>query len=290
MPAFTTNVEFGEDLHSGKMLYGRPDGAPKMRYLDERATTTGLTVHRTITSLCEAILHATEQPAYRPGGAQDVPLFIWHTSTFQSWYQSQCAANNRLDGAELLSFVKTPFGKVFSFTMQVNIWVASENRHKKNEVIHARSNTVQIVALHDRHTVLVEEFRSPVNNDMGMVWELPGGSSWDDTSPLELAQQELEEETGIRIDDLTRFVPMGSRQLAATFSTHRADVFAIELNATEFAYAQHAASQRRVFGESKDKPSGERCTLKVVPLSTLGQHPVDWSTLGMVLNAVSKMK
>ena len=34
MPAFTTNVEFGYWIHTGKILYGRPNGAPKNRYLD----------------------------------------------------------------------------------------------------------------------------------------------------------------------------------------------------------------------------------------------------------------
>jgi len=34
MPAFTTNVEFGYWLKSGKTFYGRPEGAPKTRYLD----------------------------------------------------------------------------------------------------------------------------------------------------------------------------------------------------------------------------------------------------------------
>ena len=34
MPAFTTNVEFGYWLHTGKILYGRPDHAKKMKYLD----------------------------------------------------------------------------------------------------------------------------------------------------------------------------------------------------------------------------------------------------------------
>ncbi|MGM9835073.1 MAG: nucleoside 2-deoxyribosyltransferase domain-containing protein [Bacilli bacterium] len=34
MPAFTTNVEFGYWLHSGKVIYGRPDNAPKIKYLD----------------------------------------------------------------------------------------------------------------------------------------------------------------------------------------------------------------------------------------------------------------
>lgn len=34
MPAFTTNVEFGYWLHSNKVIYGRPDEAPKTKYLD----------------------------------------------------------------------------------------------------------------------------------------------------------------------------------------------------------------------------------------------------------------
>ncbi len=34
MPAFTTNIEFGLYLKSGKIVYGRPDDAPKNRYLD----------------------------------------------------------------------------------------------------------------------------------------------------------------------------------------------------------------------------------------------------------------
>jgi len=36
MPAFTTNVEFGEDYDSCRCLYGRPAEAPKCRYLDVR--------------------------------------------------------------------------------------------------------------------------------------------------------------------------------------------------------------------------------------------------------------
>lgn len=34
MPGFSTNVEFGYWLHSRKVIYGRPDGAPKTKYLD----------------------------------------------------------------------------------------------------------------------------------------------------------------------------------------------------------------------------------------------------------------
>jgi hypothetical protein len=34
LPGFTTNIEFGRYVGSGRMLYGRPDGAPNTRYLD----------------------------------------------------------------------------------------------------------------------------------------------------------------------------------------------------------------------------------------------------------------
>lgn len=34
MPAFTTNVEFGYWLHTGKVVYGRPNDASKIKYLD----------------------------------------------------------------------------------------------------------------------------------------------------------------------------------------------------------------------------------------------------------------
>ena len=34
MPAFTTNVEFGYWIHTGKILYGRPNDAKKNKYLD----------------------------------------------------------------------------------------------------------------------------------------------------------------------------------------------------------------------------------------------------------------
>ena len=33
-PAFTTNVEFGYWLHTGKVVYGRPNDAEKIKYLD----------------------------------------------------------------------------------------------------------------------------------------------------------------------------------------------------------------------------------------------------------------
>jgi len=38
LPGFTTNIEFGEWLKSGKIVVGAPEGAPKMQYLQERCS------------------------------------------------------------------------------------------------------------------------------------------------------------------------------------------------------------------------------------------------------------
>lgn len=67
MPAFTTNVEFGLWLKSGKIVYGHPEQAQKMKYLDWHARQTGLTVY---TTLEETITTAVEK-AYVPSTCKD---------------------------------------------------------------------------------------------------------------------------------------------------------------------------------------------------------------------------
>ncbi|MDL2295940.1 nucleoside 2-deoxyribosyltransferase domain-containing protein [Lachnospiraceae bacterium OttesenSCG-928-E19] len=44
LPGFTTNVEFGEWLKSGKIVLGSPRGAEKMRYLIHRAKQNNVPV------------------------------------------------------------------------------------------------------------------------------------------------------------------------------------------------------------------------------------------------------
>ncbi len=51
MPAFTTNIEFGEFMHSGKIILGYPIGAEKMRYLKVRADMHSIPVVHTMEEL-----------------------------------------------------------------------------------------------------------------------------------------------------------------------------------------------------------------------------------------------
>ena len=54
MPAFTTNVEFGRYIGSGRVVYGRPDNAEKCRYLDWLyQDVTGNKYHNTLKGTLE---------------------------------------------------------------------------------------------------------------------------------------------------------------------------------------------------------------------------------------------
>ncbi len=59
MPAFTTNVEFGLYIKSGKTVVGWPEGAPKTKYLEHHAIAQGLTIHRTLQETLEAAVWGT---------------------------------------------------------------------------------------------------------------------------------------------------------------------------------------------------------------------------------------
>lgn len=62
MPAFTTNVEFGLMIASGKCLLGYPADAPKMRYLDQLAQRHGAPVYHTLPNILKAAADKAQQP------------------------------------------------------------------------------------------------------------------------------------------------------------------------------------------------------------------------------------
>lgn len=294
MPAFTTNVEFGEDLHSGKMVYGRPDTAEKNRYLDHRYVEDRANgkVFNDLRELLATTVSQLGEGSYREGGEVYVPLFIWQSEQFQSWYANVKKAGNRLDKAELKSFFRLPNGVLFSFSLWVKVWIESEQRYKENESIFSRKDISAVVAFYheqnETHVVLVKEFRSPVNNPSGYVYELPSGSSAKaKTNPLENAQHELEEETGLHIEDVSRFQWIGTRQLMATLSTHQSQVYGVKLTEPEFKNIVKTAEEKQSFGVAADT----ECTwVEIVKLSNLSQSYLDWSMLGMIYQAIAQYK
>jgi hypothetical protein len=57
MPAFTTNIEFGLLAKSGKVVFGYPDGAPKMKYLEKLAKSFNIPVFETMLETLEYAVH-----------------------------------------------------------------------------------------------------------------------------------------------------------------------------------------------------------------------------------------
>ena len=56
LPGFTSNVEFGEWMKSGKVILGYPEGAPKMRYLHMKANTYDIPVFHTLKETLDCAL------------------------------------------------------------------------------------------------------------------------------------------------------------------------------------------------------------------------------------------
>lgn len=294
MPGFTTNVEIGEDLHSGKLVYGRPDSAPKNRYLDVRVRDKGLPVFHTLDETLEHAAGQLGEGALRQGGETEVPLFIWRSEQFQNWYADLTRAGNRLDGASLHYHLGASAKGVFAYVLGVKVWVDSEGRHKSNEVVFARKDVSSIFAWHQHWVTgevklaLVREFRSTVSNERGFVYELPGGSSIRiDGDPLSDAREELAEEAGLHVADPQRFRVISQRQLMGTFSTHKAVLFAVELTDEELAHLEAAQTHGTVFGESG---TSERTHVIVATVKEAFTHyPLDYSSLGMIAQAMHSL-
>lgn len=85
-PGFTTNVEFGEDLNTSRIMYGRPDGADNTRYLDSRFKDKGV-IYTTLDSLLSATIISLGSGVSRSGMEVNIPLNIWMSYRFQNWYK-----------------------------------------------------------------------------------------------------------------------------------------------------------------------------------------------------------
>jgi len=302
LPALTTNVEFGKWYDSGKAVLGYPPHAEKMRYLAYDANQEAIPLYDTLEGTLRYAVNRLGSGAKRTGGEREVPLHIWQLPHFQNWYQAQKSAGNRLDGAKLLWGFRVGPTKAFTFAyaLHVDVHIADEDRNKINEFIISRPDIATIVAyrkpegyawhhevgdLLDVQVVLIREFRSPARTEDGFIREIPGGSSWrPGEDPLVTMAHELEEETGLTIDDPSRFRKIGARQVAGTLSTHQAHVFAIELVEWEMEYLKREQAQQVVHGNIEDS---ERTYVEIHRLGDLESgSAVDWSMLGMIFSAM----
>ncbi|WP_197717024.1 nucleoside 2-deoxyribosyltransferase domain-containing protein [Glycomyces terrestris] len=288
MPALTTNIEYGAWYDSGKVVFGAPPSAPKNEYLRYLAESRGVPVADRLDAAAGAALDLIGAGARREGGERSVPLLVWRTESFQTWYGAQRAAGNVLEGARLEWTFRVGARReaVVYWAAHVQVRVAAEDRVKSNEVVISRPDTAQVLlyrpgpSLDETAVVLVREFRSPASTADGFVHELPGGSSREESDPAAQALAEVREETGLRLT-ADRLRPIGSRQVAATMSGHRAHLFAAEVTEAELRWL---AEQR---GTAHGEGDSERTWVEIATWGEVRKRGLaDWATLGMIAQAL----
>jgi 8-oxo-dGTP pyrophosphatase MutT (NUDIX family) len=213
-----------------------------------------------------------------------VPSEIAQTESFQCWHQAQREAGNVLEAADTLWSFRAEDEIADFWAMRVAIRVTAEDRVKANEVVISRPD-ISAVALYrpaeildDSIVVLVREFRSTARTLDGFVHELPGGSG-KNSYPLAQALSEMKEELGFHIDP-TRLRVHGSRQAAATQSTHHVHLYSAEISDAELAILRGQTEAHGIGGT-------ERTWVEVSTFGTLRRgSQVDWSTLGMLSQAL----
>lgn len=287
MPAFTTNVEFGYWIQSGKCLLGYPPSAEKVRYLKSLGEKHNTAAYENIADIAKESVRRLGEGALRTEQECQVPLTIWNHNTFQSWYQAQRKVNNRLEQFKVRysHFVNKEF--LLSWIADVSIYVDAEGRVKSNEYVFSRQSTVHCLVYYpgqsvlDTHLVLAKEFRSPVMNEEGFVVELVGGSSFKKESKVSSMVSELAEEIGLQVD-ATRLQHITHRQPAAATAAYTSDLFMYELTLEEWESVQKRSHESYGVAEDSEKTYIELSTVKEM----LENGKVDWATIGMCTQAL----
>jgi 8-oxo-dGTP pyrophosphatase MutT (NUDIX family) len=293
MPALTTNVEFGREENSGRLVYGDPPEAERNDYLHFHARRNWVPMYSTLEGTARAavgMLSDAEKYELRFGNMRDVPLDIWRTDTFQQWFNALRCADNVLSGAKPVWTMRAGpnHEHLFYWALQVSVYVTGERRRKTNEVVLSRPNTSHVLMyrrarrLEDTEIVLVKEFRSRAITSDGYTHELAGGSEFGQSDPLITAIDEVKDETGLVVDSC-RLLSHGARQVAASTSSHAAHLFSVEI--TDRELEQLRAQAGVAHGVVEDT---ERTYLEITTLGEIRHNPnIDWSMLGMIMQVLA---
>lgn len=287
MIGLTTNVEFGRFLNSNKLFCGCPDEAPRMEYL-KLISRDKYEWHNTLEDTLKSVVQYLGRGMYREDEEIKIPLHIYKSKQFQNWYKQQLNVGNYLTGFNMeYEFVMPKAKQMFLEIFHPSVYIAKEDRVKDNEFVVARTDMSYILAYYkkedimDSEIVLCEEFRSPINNNEEMVFELPGGSSLNPNDDvLSTASKELEEETGLKLDK-NRFEQVALKQSAATLCSHKIALFRVELTEEEI---NSLKKDNSIHGVLEDT---EQIHLHVMKVSE-ALNMVDWTNTGMILNGIKE--
>ena len=112
-----------------------------------------------------------------------------------------------------------------------NDWFTVRNRGGYYTV-EPRLPQVIILPIVNRDSVILVRVKRPVLADS--PFELPAGGCMDNETPSAAAARELSEETGVRIGDLNRFVPLPPLSGNPNRSPFLLHVFLVEISSKEF--------------------------------------------------------
>lgn len=292
MPAFTTNIEWGEYFDSGKVALGWPEKAPKVGYFKTKAEWQQVPVAHALEETLKRALEMIGEGAPREGGETWIPISVWRTPVFRRWHAAQKAAGNTLLSARVHWTYRIGREKerLLFWAIETDMRVGAENRVVKDGLVIGRPDlSVTILLGPDRgfqtQVVMIREFRPAAITTDGCVHESPGGSSWEDLSPVEVAAAEVAEEAGIVLTP-TRFKSLGQRQLLSTLCAHRADVFMARLTGEELEKLRRL--EGRPLGRERE---GERTYVEFTTYRELFEgksalsRDLDYATLGMLYSA-----
>ena len=299
---------WGQWQRSNRMVVGAPPevSSPLVRSANRLRLPLAPTLAETV---AQGLAHL-RPGAQRRGGERAVPLMLWRSPGFQSWYRSLKRAGHRLDDAQLeWSYRSKATGRPpLLWAIKPRVFLPSERRHKASEVVIGRTDVSATVLYHHPHKThsdgtmrpaerdqtliaLVREFRSATRNGSGYGLMIPGGSSAQaserEQDARSTALKEVAEETGLRLNPAQlQAVPTGDRQLLTSLSSHHAFLFRAELS--------DAQLQELRITETNGRPNGanpnERCYVTLRPLGELQRDPdLDWSQLGMLLHALADL-
>jgi hypothetical protein len=285
----TTNTEIGLWFNSGKCILCTEPNADNIRYQESLAKKYNVPLFHDLYNSFKCIIDKQGEGAIRNDGERCIPLLVWNHPGFQSYYTNMKLSGNQLIEAKVLdvSMIKD---FLFSFKLWVNIFIKSENRYKNNEFVITRTDISACVLFYPRpdilesEVVIIKEFRSPVNNKTGFVYEIPGGSSFKpNMDPKETILEEIYEECGFT-PDINKLNFIQNRQLASTMLTHQAHVWSYELDMYELNEIKQLSTTTH--GNIEDTELTYIEIHKVYEL--LSNTIVDWSNMGMILSTVIK--
>ena len=296
MIGLTTNIEFGLYYDSNKLFIGAPEDAYHIDYIKYLSEQKDYKWHTDLKSLLSDVVDYLDKDIPRVGAECKVPKFIFESKQFQNWYKSQKYSGNSLvDYEHLYHFIMPKAKQLFMTIDRPSVYIKEEDRIKDIEFVVSRTDMSYVCAyykpsedIYDTEIVLVKEFRTPVRNLDSFVYELPGGSSLDETEKgYEVASNEFKEEVGLEIPS-HRFKYIANKQSSATLCSHKIELYSVELMKEEMKKIKKMAENDITHGNQRDT---EITHIKVVTIWDLLKKNdvcVDFTNMGMIFKALTE--